>query len=91
MTKQEFTTYVAEKNDLSQQQAAEIIDTIFTGITEVMLNKDSLNITGFGIFTAKERAARKGRNPSTGEEIDIAASNAATFKASSKLKAKLNP
>ena len=92
MNKDEFAEKLAKKNDLSKAQARDIIDTIFStdpreGIiaTELDAGRD-FTITGFGTFSTRRRKARKGRNPQTGEEIQIKAMTVPTFKAGKGLK-----
>lgn len=72
--------------DLNKKQATEAVEAVFDGIRESLEAGESTTIVGFGTFSAKHRAARKGRNPQTGEEIDIPAANVPAFKASPKLK-----
>jgi len=85
MNKAEMAQKLAKKASLSQAQAAEIIDIIFStkdgeGIIAVELDAGrKVSIAGFGNFTTKHRSARKGRNPATGEEITIAAKEYAHF------------
>jgi len=92
MTKDEFATKLAKQNDLSKQQARDIIDSIFTteprhGIiaTELDAGRD-FTITGFGTFGTRRRKARMGRNPQTGDKIQIPAMTIPTFKAGKGLK-----
>jgi DNA-binding protein HU-beta len=85
MNKAEMAQKLAKQADLTQAQAAEVIDIIFStqdgkGIIAVELDAGrKVSIAGFGNFTTKSRAARKGRNPATGAEITIAAKNYAHF------------
>ncbi len=85
MNKAEMAQKLAKKADLTQAQAAEVIDHIFStkdgeGIIAVELDAGrKVSIAGFGNFTTKSRAARKGRNPATGQEIMIAAKTYAHF------------
>ena len=92
MNKTEMAEKLASKCDLSKSSAAEIVDCIFgtnpgTGIIAVELDAGrDVVITGFGTFASKHRAARTGRNPATGETIQLAAKNYPTFKAGKGLK-----
>ena len=92
MNKTEMAEKLAAKCDLSKSGAAEIIDSIFStspgnGIIAVELDAGrDVVITGFGTFASKHRAARTGRNPATGEAIQLAAKNYPTFKAGKGLK-----
>ena len=73
MKKSELVTLVAEKTGFSKKDTEKTIDTVFTAIADIMAAGDKLQISGFGTFETKERAARTGHNPRTGEEINIAA------------------
>lgn len=92
MTKDEFATKLAKQNDLSKQQARDIIDSIFAtdprqGIIATELDAGrAFTITGFGTFGTRRRKARMGRNPQTGEKIQIPAMTIPTFKAGKGLK-----
>jgi len=92
MTKAEMAAKLAGKCDLSQAKAAEVIDCIFStkdgeGIIAVELDADrEVSIAGFGKFETRRRKARQGRNPATGETIQIAATKVAAFKAAKGLK-----
>lgn len=81
----EIATAVAEKMDITKKDAEECIRTTFSTIAEAMKNEE-VSIPGFGKFTVVERAAREGRNPQTGEVINIEASTAPKFKAAKALK-----
>ena len=92
MNKSEMADKLADKADVSKAKAAEIIEIIFStkpgeGIIAVELDAGrKVNITGFGNFSTKSRAARQGRNPATGATITIPAKNYAHFAASKGLK-----
>jgi DNA-binding protein HU-beta len=92
MNKSEMADKLAERADISKGKAAEIIDYIFStepgeGIIAAELDAGrKVNITGFGNFATKHRSARQGRNPATGETINIAAKRYAAFSASKGLK-----
>ncbi|MCM3034239.1 HU family DNA-binding protein [Niallia sp. MER 6] len=86
MNKTELINAVAESTELSKKDTARVVDSVMETITTVLKNGDKVEIIGFGAFSVSERAARKGRNPQTGEEIEIAASKAPSFKAGKKLK-----
>lgn len=90
MSKSELVDFIAEKADLTKADAARALDATMEGITSGMKEKGKVTLVGFGTFTAKEREARTGHNPKTGEKIQIAASIAPSFKAGSKLKDALN-
>ncbi len=86
MNKADLAATIAEKHDLTKKASDDIVNTTFNSITDALKNGDDAKFIGFGNFTVKERAARKGRNPATGEEIDIAASKTVAFKAGKALK-----
>ena len=90
MTKQELITNVANGAELTKKDAEKAVNAVFTAITETLSAGDKLQIVGFGTFEVRERAARKGRNPQTGAEIEIAASKAPKFKAGKALKDMVN-
>ena len=71
---------IAEKTKTSRTAAAEMFDAFVETVTEALKEGDSVQIIGFGTFEVKERPARTGRNPSTGENKEIAASKAPAFK-----------
>lgn len=90
MNKTELVTFVAEATGLTKKDAAKAVDAVFDGI-EVSLKKgEKVQLIGFGNFEVRERAARKGRNPQTGEEIEIAASKAPAFTPGKTLKEAVN-
>jgi DNA-binding protein HU-beta len=76
-------------NDASKRQAEDSVNAVLDAIAEGVKKHNKVQIIGFGTFEVKKRAARKGRNPKTGEEMKIAASKTVGFKASSSLKADL--
>lgn len=90
MSKQELVELMAEKAGLSKADATRALDAFMEGIKEGLKKDKKVTLVGFGTFEAKERAARTGRNPLTGETIQIAAKTAVTFKAGSKLKEAVN-
>lgn len=91
MTKQELAQKVAEKADLNNSEAKSAVDAVFEAIADELSSGNEVAVAGFGKFSVSERSAREGRNPATGETIQIAASNAARFSAASGLKKQLNP
>src|SRR4051812_45767578 len=86
MTKQELAQKVAGDTGLSQNQAKDIVDTVFKTIADELAGGGEVAVSGFGKFSVSERSAREGRNPATGETIQIAASKAARFSAAAGLK-----
>ena len=90
MTKADLIESVAGKIDLPKATAERAVNLIFDDIIAALKNNDKVNISGFGTFTVSERKARQGRNPKTGETIEIAASRSAKFKPGKVLKDSLN-
>lgn len=90
MNKNELTNVVADKTGLSKTQAGEAVDAVFEAITSALKSKDEVRLVGFGTFAVSQRKATKGRNPATGAEIDIPASNQPKFKPGKGLKDALN-
>jgi len=80
MNKADLVSAVAEKTDLSKKDVAKAVDAVFEMIAEALRNGEKVQLVGFGNFEIRERSARKGRNPQTGEEIDIPASRVPAFK-----------
>jgi len=78
----ELIDAVAEAHDISKLKAKEIVAGVFSVITDAAKRGDEIAINGFGKFSVKERPAREGRNPRTGETLKIAASKSLTFKMS---------
>ncbi|GAA1365918.1 MULTISPECIES: HU family DNA-binding protein [Brevibacterium] len=83
----ELVSEVAEKTDLTQKQVSDVLDGVFESFSEVVKNGDKLTIPGWLSVERTERAARKGRNPRSGEEIQIPAGYSVKLSAGSKLKA----
>ncbi|AYA76843.1 HU family DNA-binding protein [Bacillus sp. Y1] len=86
MNKTELINAVAEASELSKKDATKAVDAVFDSILEALKNGDKVQLIGFGNFEVRERAARKGRNPQTGEEIEISASKVPAFKPGKALK-----
>ncbi|GKU84079.1 MULTISPECIES: HU family DNA-binding protein [Niallia] len=86
MNKTDLINAVAESSELSKKDSIRVVDSVMETITTALKNGDKVEIIGFGAFSVSERAARKGRNPQTGEEIEIAASKVPSFKAGKNLK-----
>lgn len=90
MNKRELVDAVAEKTGLTKSGAEEALDAVVTAISGALEGGDKVAVPGFGTFEVRERAARTGRNPQTGETMEIAASRSAAFKPASALKQSLN-
>ena len=86
MTKTDFVAKVAEKTGMTKSGAAEAVDAFLSTVAEVVKTGDKITFPGFGSFSVAERAARTGRNPQTGKEIQIAASKSGKFTAGKDLK-----
>lgn len=86
MTKPELVKAIAEKTEMTQKDAANLLNTTIDVITEELVKGGEVNIVGFGKFSIKTRAAREGRNPSTGEKIQIPETKAPAFKFGKALK-----
>ena len=90
MNKAELIDSVAEAADLSKASAARAVDAVTDAIAEALKKDDQVAIVGFGTFSVRKRAARSGRNPRTGETINIKASNVPGFKPGKALKDAVN-
>lgn len=90
MNKTELVTNVAQKSNLTKKDAEKAVGALISSVTEALSEGNKVQLVGFGTFEIKERAARKGRNPQTGEEINIAASTVPVFKAGKALKDSIN-
>jgi DNA-binding protein HU-beta len=80
MNKSDLIAKVAESSELSKKDATKAVEAVFEAITEALQSGDKVQLVGFGNFEVRERSARKGRNPQTGDEIEIAASKVPSFK-----------
>ena len=90
MNKSELADAVAEAANLSKADGARAVDAVIDSVTSALKRGDSVSLVGFGTFQVKARAARAGRNPRTGETIQIKASNVLSFKAGKGLKDAVN-
>ncbi len=86
MNKNDLISAIAEQADLSKAAAGNALNAITDNITAALAKGDSVTFVGFGTFSVKDRAARSGRNPQTGETIQIAAAKVPGFKAGKALK-----
>ena len=86
MNKTELINAVAETAGLTKKDATKAVEAVFETIQSALAKGDKVQLIGFGNFEVRERAARKGRNPQSGEEIEIAASKVPAFKAGKALK-----
>ncbi len=90
MNKSELIDNIAEKSGLNKTQAGDALNAVMESVGEALENNDSVSLVGFGTFSVKDRKARTGRNPKTGEELKIPASKVPHFKAGKSLKDRLN-
>jgi DNA-binding protein HU-beta len=90
VNKSEMIDMVAEAADISKAAAGRAVDAVFEGITNTLKGGDTVTLVGFGTFSVSNRAARAGRNPRTGETIQIKASKMPKFKAGKALKDAVN-
>ena len=90
MNKSELVDAIAADSGLSKADAGRALDGFTTAVTAALKNSDSVSLVGFGTFAVKRREARSGRNPRTGETIQIKASNNPSFKAGKALKDAVN-
>ncbi|WP_281391266.1 MULTISPECIES: HU family DNA-binding protein [Niveibacterium] len=90
MNKSELIDALAAKTGFTKTDSAKALDGLLDVVTETLAAGDEISLVGFGSFSVSKRAARTGRNPKTGEAIQIAASKAPTFSAGAKLKAAVN-
>lgn len=86
MTKTELVAAAAKKSGLTQKDTDKALSALMEAVSEALANGDKVQLTGFGTFEVREKAAREGRNPRTGETISVPASKAPAFKAGASLK-----
>ena len=90
MTKADIIESVYEKVGFSKKEAAEVVEMVFDTIKETLERGEKIKISGFGNFIIRDKKSRVGRNPQTGEEIEISARRVLTFRPSQVLKNALN-
>lgn len=86
MNKSDLVNAVAEKSELSKKDATKAVDAVLESIMDSLKDGEKVQLIGFGNFEVRDRAARKGRNPQTGAEIEIPASKVPAFKPGKALK-----
>ena len=91
MNKQDLIAKIVRETNVSKRLASKMVATTLASITKSLKKGDAVTLVGFGTFSVTKRAARKGRNPATGEVIKIAASKTPRFAAGATLKAAVNP
>ena len=90
MNRNELVDNVSGKTDMKKSEASKAVDAVFDAIAEALKGGDEVRLVGFGTFSVASRAASEGRNPRTGEKIQIAASKQAKFKPGKGLRDSLN-
>lgn len=90
MNKTELITVVAQKTELSKKDAEKAVKAVFETVADELAKGEKVQVIGFGTFEVRERAAREGRNPLSGEVIKIADSKSPAFKAGKQLKELVN-
>ena len=90
MTKADIVDQVYVKTGLSKKESADIVEKVFDLVKETVAKGEKIKIAGFGNFVVKEKSTRRGRNPQTGEEIEISSRRILTFKPSQILKSAIN-
>ncbi len=86
MNKQDLIEHVSKEARISKKQAGEAIDSVLGGVSRALKRGERVTFVGFGTFSVRKRAARKARNPQTGEVLKIAAKRVPVFKAGAELK-----
>lgn len=90
MTKADLVEIVYEKGGLSKKESQDIVESLFDTIKSNLRNGEKIKISGFGNFTLRDKRTRKGRNPQTGDDIQISARRVLTFRPSQILKSYIN-
>jgi len=90
MTKVDIVEAIYEKVGFSKKEVANIVETIFDIVKENLMKEDKIKISGFGNFVIRKKRSRRGRNPQTGDDIEISSRRILTFKPSQVLRAALN-
>ena len=90
MTKTQLIANAAEKTGISKKTVAEVYDALYAGFCEALTSGEDVTISGFGVFSVKEKAAYTARNPKTNEPVEMPASKRLAFSASKVIKEKIN-
>ncbi|EJE8675353.1 HU family DNA-binding protein [Vibrio parahaemolyticus] len=90
MNRSQLIEHIADSADISKAKADAALSALIEGVTDTLSSGDDVALIGFGTFKVNQRAARTGRNPKTGEEIQIAAAKVPAFKAGKALKEAVN-
>ena len=91
MTKAEIVEQIYERVGFSKKESADLVEKVFEIIKETLRDGEKVKISGFGNFVVRRKVARKGRNPKTGEEIEISRRRVVTFRPSQILRKVANP
>ncbi|WP_349409072.1 HU family DNA-binding protein [Pseudalkalibacillus sp. SCS-8] len=86
MNKNDLVNNISEKEGMTKKDVEAVVNGLLTEITEALKSGEKVQFVGFGTFETRERSSRSGRNPQTGETIDIPASTVPAFRAGNKLK-----
>jgi integration host factor subunit alpha len=87
MTKADLVEEIFEKIGLSKKEAQEIIEILFDTMKQAFIEGESIKLSGFGTFNVRQKMSRRGRNPKTGEDLEITPRRVITFRTSNQLKA----
>ena len=90
MTRSDSIARIAQKRGLYQRDVERVVATVFEEVTEALSDGDRVELRGFGAFSVKHRDARTGRNPRTGEAVDVEAKSVPFFKTGKQLRERLN-
>jgi integration host factor subunit alpha len=90
LTKADLAEMLFEELGLNKREAREIVEMFYVEISEALEKNDNVKISGFGNFELKDKKSRPGRNPKTGEEVDISARRVVTFKPGQKLRTRVD-
>jgi DNA-binding protein HU-beta len=90
VNKADLISVMAEKSGMTKKDSEKALNAFIEAVEEALVQRDKVQLVGFGTFEVRERSARKGRNPQTGEEIDIPAASVPAFKAGKALKDSIN-
>ena len=90
MTKADLVEEVVRVSELSKKQAEAIVNTVFVAIVEALRHDDKIELRGFGSFRVRKRRSRQGRNPKTGDRVDVPAKRIPYFKPGKDLKELIN-
>jgi integration host factor subunit alpha len=89
MTKADLVDSIFEKVGLSKKEAQEIVEILFDTMKQTFIEGESVKISGFGTFNVRKKTARRGRNPKTGDDIEITPRKVITFRVSNQLKSSI--